>query len=498
MKKTFLILICISFYGLILQGQTNPTSDLNPTGLNELQREFQELFKQKDVLKAIEKGTQVSEILLDGKRYKEAASLYYQMDQLIYEDEKKTGKTNFRGRFQVANERLRMYTQEGKAESSKTQLNVMHYCMNYLKDDNLTDKMLLTEAEYYHTFGMANKSLESYKKLLQRCLSSKNEDSREDCYKDMLSYAERKKITPLTETVQKLYVVWQDSVNMVKAARELESLQQEHTVLQQDLQSKEKTIRNQKAIIVGLWIFIVILIAALVVLFFLLLKNMFQAKKLKHNLKMINESNAQKSHFISNINTQITPALEIIENLPANSFYEKNVRENIDILKKRVADMQTYIYLEESREEPYPVQSIDIKQLCDGIMLSSRSNFKPGIESVVSVPRVSIKTNADALERILSYLLNRSALHTNSGKISLEFKKRNARTGQFIITDTGTPPDPEKQENLFKPFGEQDLTIDDDGWGLPICQLIAYKLNGTIKVDTDYKKGTRFILDLCS
>lgn len=35
-----------------------------------------------------------------------------------------------------------------------------------------------------------------------------------------------------------------------------------------------------------------------------------------------------------------------------------------------------------------------------------------------------------------------------------------------------------------------------NGLGLPTCSLIAYKLNGTLTLDTDYKKGTRFILEL--
>lgn len=83
-----------------------------------------------------------------------------------------------------------------------------------------------------------------------------------------------------------------------------------------------------------------------------------------------------------------------------------------------------------------------------------------------------------------------------SGKISLEFKKRSAHTHQFILTDTGTGIPVEAREKLFKPFAEiRDLT-QGNGLGLPTCSLIAYKLNGTLTLDTDYKKGTRFILEL--
>ena len=118
------------------------------------------------------------------------------------------------------------------------------------------------------------------------------------------------------------------------------------------------------------------------------------------------------------------------------------------------------------------------------------------MEAVLNVPRVNIKTNAEALERILLYLLRNAALHTDNGKITLEFKKRSAHTGQFIITDTGTGIPTEIKGKLFKPFAEiHDLT-QGNGLGLPTCSLIAYKLNGTLHLDNEYKKGTRFVLEL--
>lgn len=498
MKNLLVILFCVFSYS-VAQGQINSNPNMNEAELTTLKQEFQELYKQKQVTGAVEKGTKATEVMIEKRNLKEAASLLYQMDQLIYEDEKQTKKTNFRLRFLVANQRLRLYTAEGKGESSKTQYNLMQYCMSHLKDEGaIKDDMLLTEAEYFHTFGQTSKSLESYKELLHRCVNNSDEQNRENCYKNMLTYAERKKIPSLTRTVQNIYTVWQDSINMVKAAQELESLRQEHIVLQQNLQEKEQTISTNKAITIGLWTIIIGLAAVGVVLLLLLFKSIYQVRKLRNSLKIANESNAQKSHFISNINTQITPTLDVMEEANEHPGATKTISQSIMALKKRVANMQTYISLEETREEAYPVNSIDVKSLCEKVMEKATSDFLPGIESVVTAPRVSMKTNAEALESVLSYLLSRAASNTETGKISLEFKKRNARTGQFIITDTGTMIDPEMQEALFKPFAETEPLAQEDGWGLPICRLMAYKLNGTLKIDTEYKKGTRFILDLCS
>ncbi|MDR4011738.1 ATP-binding protein, partial [Bacteroides sp.] len=51
-------------------------------------------------------------------------------------------------------------------------------------------------------------------------------------------------------------------------------------------------------------------------------------------------------------------------------------------------------------------------------------------------------------------------------------------------------------ENIFKPFTEvKDLT-QGDGLGLPICSLIATKMNGSLTLDSSYNKGARFVLEL--
>ena len=69
-------------------------------------------------------------------------------------------------------------------------------------------------------------------------------------------------------------------------------------------------------------------------------------------------------------------------------------------------------------------------------------------------------------------------------------------THQFIVSDTGCGVPEEQRENIFKPFTEvKDLTLG-DGLGLPICSLIATKMNGSLTLDTGYSKGARFVLEL--
>ena len=88
--------------------------------------------------------------------------------------------------------------------------------------------------------------------------------------------------------------------------------------------------------------------------------------------------------------------------------------------------------------------------------------------------------------------MQNAAYYTQEGRISLDFKKRGAHTHQFIVTDTGTGIPTEQQEMLFKPFTEvKDLT-QGDGLGLPICSLIATKMNGSLTLDTSYTKAVSY------
>ena len=95
------------------------------------------------------------------------------------------------------------------------------------------------------------------------------------------------------------------------------------------------------------------------------------------------------------------------------------------------------------------------------------------------------------------HLLENAAEYTPAGgKKWLDIKNLCAHTHQFIISDTGCGIPEEQREDIFNPFTEvKDLTKG-DGLGLPICSLIAAKMNGSLTLDSSYTKGARFVLEL--
>ena len=440
--------------------------------------------------KSVEDGIKTSIQQTENREWKEAFATCRALDSMIAIEEQKSKKATPELHYLVSKERLRMYMRLNNAEQSKLQIEKLEDFAERAKQDEVSEDLLMTKAGYYQKFGMNDKSLQCYKQLVQKRSQGKDEQGVDKCYQDMLAQAKTGKNASLTRALERLYTNWQDSIKAVKAAHELKALQDEYSASQNLLAEKENTISTQK----GGIIFLCILAAALAggLLFFIgiMLKNIRQIKKLKKSLSIANDNNEQKSKLINNIGEQITPSLDAIEG--------GNVKKHVQALKDLMQHIQGYMELESTREERYEMKDMNISSLCENIMDKAKESFRPGVEATLNVPRVNVRTNAEALENILLYLLDNAALHTESGKITLEFKKRSAHSGQFIVTDTGCGIPEEKRPSLFKPFAEvQDLTKG-DGLGLPTCALIAYKLNGTLRLDEEYKKGTRFILELHS
>ena len=440
--------------------------------------------------KSVEEGIKTSIQQTENREWKEAFATCRALDGMIAVEEQKTKKAAPELHYLVSKERLRMYMRLNKAEESKKQIEKLEDYAARTKKNEISEDLLMTKAGYYQKFGMNDKSLQCYKALVQKRSAGKDEQGVDKCFQDMLSQAKTGKNASLTRALERLYTNWQDSIKAVKAAQELKSLQDDYAASQNILRQKESKISTQKGTIVFLCILTAALAGSLLFFIGIMLKNILQIKKLKTSLSIANENNDSKSTFINNINEQIAPSLDAIE--------AGQVKPHVKALKELMVHIQAYMELESTREERYETKEMNINTLCETIMSKAKATFKSGVEATLNVPRVNVRTNAEALENVLLYLLSNAALHTESGKITLEFKKRSAHSGQFIVTDTGCGIPEEKRLNLFKPFAEvQDLTKG-DGLGLPTCSLIAYKLNGTLRLDEEYKKGTRFILELHS
>ena len=109
----------------------------------------------------------------------------------------------------------------------------------------------------------------------------------------------------------------------------------------------------------------------------------------------------------------------------------------------------------------------------------------------------TLKTNHQALEKILSQLMKNALKFTNEGSIELKVRERAGNGGvEFTVTDTGIGIAEKDHERVFERFYKVDAFKQGLGLGLTMSRKMAELLGGSLTIDKDYKKGARFVLIL--
>lgn len=462
---------------------------------------YQSFANREDYAKATECGTKGAALYYRENYYKEAFDLCRQIDQVLMTGEQKLQKGMPDLHFKVTKERLQMYMQLKNPAQAQAQLARLAEWAQQANNPALAEDLLYTQAGYHYTFGQNEQGDAYFQKMVASYKDKKEYDKVSDCYKHLITLATKAGNAPLVGRTYEKYILWTDSVKALNAEDKYNVLKQKYDASLQTIQEKDDTLSNKQYLIITLCTFAAILIAALVLLVIVLMRFILLTKKLKKNIEIANEHNELKTQFIRNISDQMRPTLDHLETsagrLTAIAPEQGGlIQQQVKALKDFTLDIQELSSLENSLMEPYEVQPLNVSSFCKKTIEKIQDKVQPGVELAVDAASLEIKTNAEQLERILLHLLKNAALYTTSGKIKLEFKKRGAHICQFIVTDTGSGIPAEKRELLFKPFTEVKDLSEGDGLGLPICALIATKMNGTLTLDPEYTRGCRFILGL--
>lgn len=379
--------------------------------------------------------------------YKEAFELLGNAEQTVTAGEKKTGKEMPALRYPIIKERMRMYLNIGKTGNAKTQLDLLEDLAKKAATDSLKTDLLYTQAAYYYTLRQNEKGDGIVKQLIE-------ENNRQQASEAQSKY---------------------------------DTLKQQYDASLQTIKGKDSSLSAKQYLIVGLCILSVILAAVLIGVAVILLRFFILTRKQKKAIALANEHNELKTQFIQNISAQMDPTLDTLDKR----------QPGVQALKDFAQHIQELSDLEQSLSEPYETQEKNVCTFCEEVMNKVQKGEKTNLTLSVNAPKLGVKICPEQLEHILLHLLTNAVHYTpDGGKVTLDFKKRGAHTHQFIVTDTGCGIPEEQRGNLFKPFGEiKDLT-QGDGLGLPICSLMAIRMNGNLTLDENYTKGARFVLEL--
>ena len=165
--------------------------------------------------------------------------------------------------------------------------------------------------------------------------------------------------------------------------------------------------------------------------------------------------------------------------------------------EKAIKDLNELSFYESKTDIPL-VTPVRVNKLCNHLtsLTQNRCHKDVMMTFQTKLPDdFEIKTNADALEKLLTYLLNYSARFTHKGSIALDCEEKGDFV-RFSITDTGMDLGNKHKNKIIDLFTEQSNTIRYVGMNFSIWQSITRLLHGRIWHDLEYANGTRFCIEI--
>lgn len=214
------------------------------------------------------------------------------------------------------------------------------------------------------------------------------------------------------------------------------------------------------------------------------------------------ESDRLKSAFLANMSHEIRTPLNAIvgfAKLIGEVETEEEKQQFIDIidvnselLLQLINDILDISKIEAGTLE-FRFKPMNLNDLCRSELEVHKSRVRPGVELVFEerVGNVEIVCDQNRLAQVISNLLNNAAKFTESGEIRFGFDLRDGWI-EFFVQDTGVGIPTEKVRAIFDRFVKLNDFAAGTGLGLAISKMIVEKLDGSIGVDSEPGKGTRF------
>ena len=173
-------------------------------------------------------------------------------------------------------------------------------------------------------------------------------------------------------------------------------------------------------------------------------------------------------------------------------------QDQIDHLNNILSNMSTLIDAEKENEV-LTVESVDIQNLLNQIILGIRSQFdKKGIElKMIGNTKVNLLTDPYKLSQVIYNLLTNAYKYTEKGHVEISVKDDQDHL-TIAISDTGIGIEPSDIKNIFNAYYRSTSVtkIPGEGIGLYVVKENLKQLGGTIDVQSTPGKGSTFTLTL--
>ena len=303
--------------------------------------------------------------------------------------------------------------------------------------------------------------------------------------------------------------------------RQLQSLiRQIDGKIQADLQKREDeiaTMREKSFIqIGGLTGFVVLL---LVISYIIIHRNITRIKRYKRETADLIEQQKQsikqnealiasRKKAVHTITHELrTPLTAIMGyaglmrkdcNTDKTGTYIRNIQESSDRMREMLNTLLNFFRLDNGKEQPNisPYRISAIKHILETEFTPIAMNKGLSL-TVKNVCDAVVLTDKERIIQIGNNLLSNAIKFTDSGGVSLTADYDNGIL-KIIVEDTGTGMTNEEQQRVFGAFERLSNAAAKDGFGLglSIVQRIVSMLGGTIQLESEKGKGSRFTVKI--
>ena len=295
-----------------------------------------------------------------------------------------------------------------------------------------------------------------------------------------------------------------DSIDNVVLTNSMMGIRDEMMIYE----AERKTARNQFYMMSAVIILLTLLATAL---FYITQSRRRHLKELKKAYAQALESDKMKTAFIQNISHEVRTPLNIISGFSQviadpdlNAGFEE--RREIAMMTQKNArlittliDEMLLISLNDNSEATKKDNTVEVNKLMRYLLQEMKPNIstKTELRYESTLPDdFNFLTNEFQLRIIVNALVDNAIKNTPEGSIILKADKSSDDLLTLVVEDTGCGIPAKEAEHIFERFVKLDTFKEGIGLGLPLCRMLIEKLGGSIRLDTSYTKGARFVVTL--